>query len=114
MLLLVSKGRLGADSPGLADTTDRKVSRIAEEETSGQRKSRDQRSTHKTSKTKSAPTTMISSATTNIMSNRWNYPPASCRWTSRTTAEVPIARGEYETPYKFTGTINSVTIELKK
>ena len=24
----------------------------------------------------------------------------------------PVARGEYETPYKFTGTIDSVTIEL--
>jgi arylsulfatase len=27
---------------------------------------------------------------------------------------APVARGEYRTPYKFTGTINSVTIELKK
>jgi arylsulfatase A-like enzyme len=26
----------------------------------------------------------------------------------------PVARSEYETPYKFTGTINSVTIELEK
>jgi hypothetical protein len=27
---------------------------------------------------------------------------------------APVARDEYETPYKFTGTIDSVTIELKK
>ena len=27
---------------------------------------------------------------------------------------APVARGEYKTPYQFTGTIRSVTIELKK
>jgi arylsulfatase len=27
---------------------------------------------------------------------------------------APVARGQYVTPYKFTGTINNVTIELKK